>query len=88
MRLLISSRADPPLSLPRLRVRAQLAELRSADLRFTLDEATAFLNRVMGLGLSADDVTALESRTESWGAGLQLAALAPANSTNLVANTG
>jgi LuxR family maltose regulon positive regulatory protein len=72
--LVIASRADPPLPLARLRARGQLAELRQSDLRFTLDETTAFLNQLMGLGLPAGDVTALASRTEGWIAGLQLAA--------------
>ena len=75
MHLIIASRSDPPLPLSRLRGRGELAELRAADLRFTLDEAAAFLNEVMGLDLSADDVAALETRTEGWIAGLQLAAL-------------
>ncbi len=75
MRLIILTRADPPLPLARLRARNQLTEIRAADLRFTRDESAAFLNRVMGLTLSAEDVTALEQRTEGWIAGLQLAAL-------------
>ena len=75
MHLIIASRADPPLPLSRLRGRGELAELRAADLRFTLDEAAAFLNDVMSLDLTAGDVAALETRTEGWIAGLQLAAL-------------
>ncbi|HEU5099238.1 MAG TPA: protein kinase [Roseiflexaceae bacterium] len=75
MHLLIATRADPPLPLARLRVRGELAELRAAELRFTADEAAAFLNQVMGLGLTADAIAALEARTEGWIAGLQLAAL-------------
>ena len=75
MRLLIAGRSDPPLPLSRLRGRGELTELRAADLRFTPDEAAAFLNEVMGLDLTADDVAALETRTEGWIAGLQLAAL-------------
>ena len=74
--LVIASRSDPPLQLPRLRARGQLLELRQADLRLTAEEAAAFLNQVMGLGLSPEDVTALEARTEGWVAGLQMAALA------------
>ncbi len=73
--LLISTREDPPLALARLRVRQQLTEIRAADLRFTQVEATAFLNELMALDLSPDDIAALESRTEGWIAGLQLAAL-------------
>jgi LuxR family maltose regulon positive regulatory protein len=75
MHLVMASRADPPLPLARLRGRDQLTELREADLRFTTDEAAAFLNQVMGLELSDEDVAALEARTEGWIAGLQMAAL-------------
>jgi LuxR family maltose regulon positive regulatory protein len=63
------------MPIPRLRARNQLIELRAADLRFTPSEAAELLNHVMDLSLSAEDVTALESRTEGWIAGLQLAAL-------------
>jgi LuxR family maltose regulon positive regulatory protein len=58
-----------------LRARGQLIELRAADLRFTSSEAAEFLNQVMGLNLSAEDIAALETRTEGWIAGLQLAAI-------------
>jgi LuxR family maltose regulon positive regulatory protein len=75
LHLVIASRADPPLPLSRLRARAELAELRASDLRFTVDEAVAFLNVVMGLDLTDQEVAALEARTEGWIAGLQLAAL-------------
>ncbi|HSL46857.1 MAG TPA: LuxR C-terminal-related transcriptional regulator [Anaerolineales bacterium] len=75
MHLVITTREDPALPIPRLRARNRLMELRAADLRFTPSEAAEFLNQVMDLGLSADDVAALESRTEGWIAGLQLAAL-------------
>jgi LuxR family maltose regulon positive regulatory protein len=75
MHLIIASRSDPPLPLARLRARGDLTELRAADLRFTSGEAATFLNEVMGLHLSATDVAALETRTEGWIAGLQLAAL-------------
>ena len=74
-RLVIASREDPPLPLARLRARGQLTELRAADLRFTPAEAAEFLNQVMGLSLSAEDIAALETRTEGWIAGLQLAAI-------------
>jgi LuxR family maltose regulon positive regulatory protein len=75
MHLVIATREDPPLSLARLRARSQLTELRAADLRFTPSEAAEFLNQVMGLNLSAKEIAALETRTEGWIAGLQLAAL-------------
>jgi LuxR family transcriptional regulator, maltose regulon positive regulatory protein len=75
MHLVVATREDPRLPLARLRARGQLAELRAADLRFTPDEAAEFLEEVMGLSLSAEDIAALETRTEGWIAGLQLAAL-------------
>src|SRR5215218_10013479 len=73
--LVISGRVDPPLPLARLRARGQMTELHAADLRFTPEEAAAFLKDVMGLDLAADDVSALERVTEGWIAALQLAAL-------------
>jgi len=75
MHLVIATREDPHLPLARLRAQGQLTELRAADLRFTSSEAAEFLDQVMGLGLSAEDVAILESRAEGWIAGLQLAAL-------------
>ncbi len=75
LHLVIATREDPPLPLARLRARGQLTELRAIDLRFTSAEAAEFLSQVMGLNLAAADVTALESRTEGWIAGLQLAAI-------------
>lgn len=75
MHLVITTREDPALPLARLRGRGQLTELRAADLRFTPAEVTQFLNQVMALNLSVAEVTALETRTEGWVAGLQLAAL-------------
>ncbi|MFN8535961.1 MAG: hypothetical protein U0232_00600 [Thermomicrobiales bacterium] len=75
LHLVIASRADPALPLTRLRVRGELTEIRVADLRFAADEAAAFLNATMGLALSTSEVAALETRTEGWIAGLQLAAL-------------
>lgn len=75
MHLVITTREDPALPLARLRARNQLTEVRAAELRFTEDEAAAFLNQVMGLNLSTEDIAALEARTEGWVAGLQLAAL-------------
>jgi len=79
MHLVIATRADPPLPLPRLRARDEITELRAADLRFTPEEAATFLNLVMGLELSSGDIAELEGRTEGWIAGLQMAALAMQN---------
>src|SRR5215469_8642448 len=76
MHLIITTREDPQLPLARLRAQDQLTELRATDLRFTPSEAAAFLNQVMGLALSDQDIAALERRTEGWIAGLQFAALA------------
>jgi LuxR family maltose regulon positive regulatory protein len=73
--VVITTRADPALPLGRLRGRGELTEIRAADLRFTPDEAAAYLNEVMGLDLTVRDVAALEARTEGWIAALQLAAL-------------
>ncbi len=75
MHLVIGTREDPDWPLARLRARGQLTELRVTDLRFTLPEAAGFLNQIMGLNLSAEDIAALEIRTEGWIAGLQLAAI-------------
>ena len=72
--VVIGTRADPPILLSRLRAQGGLVEIRAADLRFSADEAADYLN-AMGLSLNAEDVAALESRTEGWIAALQLAAL-------------
>jgi LuxR family transcriptional regulator, maltose regulon positive regulatory protein len=75
LRLVVASRSDPPLPLARLRARGQSAELRAADLRFTLAEAAQLMAASTGLDLPEDVVVALGERTEGWVAGLQLAAL-------------
>ena len=75
MHLVITTREDPNLPIAQLRARGQLTELRITDLRFTASEAGEFINQVMGLKLSTEDIAALEARTEGWIAGLQLAAI-------------
>jgi LuxR family maltose regulon positive regulatory protein len=75
LRLVLSSRVDPPLALSRLRARGQMTELRDADLRVSEHEAVSFLREVMGVHLSAADEQRLAQRTEGWLVGLQLAAL-------------
>jgi LuxR family transcriptional regulator, maltose regulon positive regulatory protein len=75
LHLIIATRENPQLPLARLRARDQFTELRASDLRFTTSEAAEFLNRVMSLNLSPEDIDILETRTEGWIAGLQLAAL-------------
>jgi LuxR family maltose regulon positive regulatory protein len=75
LRLVLASRTDPPISVPRLRLEGRLHELRADVLRFTLDDAAAML-RATGLELTAPQVAVLHARTEGWAAGLRLAALA------------
>jgi LuxR family maltose regulon positive regulatory protein len=75
MHLAFLTRADPPLPLPRLRVRQQLLDIRAENLRFTQPEIASFLNDAAGAALTAADLAAMETRTEGWIAGLQLAAL-------------
>jgi LuxR family maltose regulon positive regulatory protein len=73
--LIIATRANPPLRLARLRARDQLNEITEGDLRFTLEEAGAFFEDVMGLRLTHEQIAELEARTEGWATGLQLAGL-------------
>ena len=75
LRVILSTREDPPLPLARLRARGELAEIRVSDLRFSEDEATAFLVDALGLALAPADVARLQDRTEGWPAALYLAAL-------------
>lgn len=75
LRLIVATRVDPPLPVARLRARDRMTEIRADDLRFTSEEAAAFLNQVMGLELETADLALLEERTEGWIAGLQMAAL-------------
>lgn len=75
LHLVLSTRVDPPWQLARFRACDQLIEIRAADLRFTSEETAAFLNQVMGLNLSMEEMVALEVRTEGWIASLQLAAI-------------
>ncbi|HYN55829.1 MAG TPA: hypothetical protein VES03_01405, partial [Motilibacterales bacterium] len=75
LHVVIATREDPPMPLARWRARGALTELRAADLRFTLAEATEFLRTVMRLDLRPEDVASLEARTEGWIAGLHLAGL-------------
>jgi LuxR family maltose regulon positive regulatory protein len=79
LHVVLGTRLDPALPLSRLRARGQLLELRAADLRSTADEASRFCSDTMGLELTAAHVQLLETRTEGWWAGLQLAALSIRN---------
>jgi LuxR family maltose regulon positive regulatory protein len=76
MHVMVVTRADPPLPLTSWRARGQQMEIRAADLRFTSDETTHFLNTNTGLNLTRAEMVALEDRTEGWVVGLQLAVMA------------
>jgi LuxR family maltose regulon positive regulatory protein len=80
--LVIITRQDPPLPLPRLRARAEITEIRARDLRFTPEEVRQFFIRTMKLELAKEAANMLEERTEGWAVGLQLAGLALQNMTN------
>ena len=75
LHLVIATRADPSLPLAKLRASGQLCEVRAIQLQFLPEETSSFLHSVMGLDLSAEECAMLQSRTEGWIAGLQLAGL-------------
>jgi LuxR family maltose regulon positive regulatory protein len=83
LHLIISTRADPPLQLAKIQARSAMLEIRMADLRFTHQEASTFLEHTMGLNVSDADVERITQRTEGWVAGLQIAALSMQNSTDI-----
>ena len=83
LHLVISTRSDPPIPLARLRSRGQVVEIRTDDLRFTRDEAAAFLGQTMGLALLPAQVASLDERAEGWIAGLQMAALSVRGRTDV-----
>jgi LuxR family maltose regulon positive regulatory protein len=76
VRLVIATRSDPNFPLARLRIRNQLVEIRADNLRFSPEEAREYLNQIMKLNLSTEQISVLENRTEGWIAGLQMAAIA------------
>ncbi len=75
LHLVITTREDPLLPVSRLRARGQILEIQQSDLRFTADETSTFLNKVMGLDISPVEAAELEYRTEGWIAGLQLGSI-------------
>jgi LuxR family maltose regulon positive regulatory protein len=75
LRIVMTSRVEPPLRVGTLRARAQLSEVDAVQLRFSVSEAESMLNGVHGLGLSPEMVKRLHDRTEGWAAGLYLAVL-------------
>lgn len=85
LHIVLLTRVDPPLPLALRRARGQMNELRVRDLRFTTAEAAIFLNQVMALDLTPDQVATLEARTEGWITGLNLAALSLRGQENIPA---
>ena len=79
MHIIISGRADPPWPFARLRACNRMVEMRASDFRFSSQEASTFLNDLMGFDISPGDIAALDSRTEGWIVGLQMAALSMRN---------
>ncbi len=75
LHLIITTRADPPLNLPRLRIKGQLNEIRAQDLRFQTDEITDLLKEALELVINRQQVEILEQRTEGWIAALQMVIL-------------
>ncbi len=80
MRIVVAARSDPPPSLARLRARGQLAEFRLGQLRFSRAEIDTFLNQMHQMGLSLDELDALDGRVEGWPVGLRLLAISLAQS--------
>jgi LuxR family maltose regulon positive regulatory protein len=72
---IVASRTEPPLPLARYRARQELLELRADDLQFSLDETTDFLNHIMRLEYTRNEIAALQTQVEGWVAGLQLVAM-------------
>jgi len=81
--LVVSTRADPPLPLARLRARSAVLEIRQSDLCFSTQESAEFLNHTMELQVSSDDIRHLTERTEGWIAGLQMAGLSLQGKTEI-----
>ncbi len=75
LHIVLITRIDPSISLARLRVQSQLVEIRAEDLQFSIEEATTLFNEKMGLNLKPEHIEALNTHTESWVVGLQLAAM-------------
>ena len=84
LHIVIISREDPPLHLSLLRGRGEMTEIRLADLRFTTQETSTLLNDIMGLNLNTSQIEILETRTEGWVSGLQLAALSMQGRSDVV----
>ncbi len=75
LRIILATRADPPLPLPLLRAREQALEVRMDQLRCTPKETRAFFHEVMGIQLPDETIQEITARTEGWLVGLQLLGL-------------
>ncbi len=75
LHLVLAARHDPPLPINNLRAHATMSEIRSQDLRFSLEETLAFLRRTLNPQIDEAEAALLKEKTEGWAAGLRLAAL-------------
>ena len=75
LRVIVATRADPPLPIPLLRAKQQALEVRTDQLRCTLEETRAFFDEVVGIHLPDETVQQITARTEGWLVGLQLLGL-------------
>ena len=75
LKLTILTRTEPDMPVAKFRSRRIMTELLAHDLQFSLSESEIFLNQVMNLNLSSEDISILTQRTEGWVVGFQLAAL-------------
>ncbi|MEM7116744.1 MAG: LuxR C-terminal-related transcriptional regulator [Chloroflexota bacterium] len=75
LHLVLTTRTEPPLSLPRLRVRRQMNELRTAELSFSDAETEYYFTQDNTESLTPTALAALQERSQGWIAGLYLAKL-------------
>ena len=75
LHLALLTRRDPPLPLTQLRAYGQLTEIVVDDLRFTVEETSALLERFLRVTIDKDTASVLEEKVEGWVSGLRLAAL-------------
>jgi LuxR family maltose regulon positive regulatory protein len=87
LQLVVASRVDPPLRVHRMRANQDLAELRDADLAFSMEETRSFLAG-FGVGLDEPGLALVHQRSEGWAAGLQMAAISIQGSPDPVTATG
>jgi len=82
LRIILATRADPPLLLPQLRARRQVLEVRTDQLRCTVEEARTFFQKVIGTELPAETIQEVTTRTEGWLVGLYLLGLSLSEHAN------